>query len=67
MEYESVQFIVEYDNPEHPFAESPTRTRFFETSEKMLAFINAVSPEERVLKGFKQTTYITREYFIGQE
>ncbi len=66
-ELTTVQFVLVYDNEKHPFAESPTRTRFFETSQELDIFIKRMSPDERILKGFRQRTNITREYFIGQE
>ncbi len=69
MAYETtlVQFVVEYDNPKHPFTETVTRTRFFATLVQMDDFIDKMDPDERVLKAFKQTTRIERTYYFGQE
>ncbi len=62
-----LQFVVEYDNPENPFTETVTRTRFFATLAEMDGFIDRMGPDERVLKAFKQTTRIERIYYFGQE
>lgn len=71
MEYNTesilVQYAVEYNNPEHPFAESPTKMRFFATVHEMEHFMSTMSPEENVLRAFRQETRITREYLIGKE
>ncbi len=69
MEYENtfIQYAIEYDNPNSPFAESPTRMRFFAQRQELDKFIEEMSPEERVLSAFRQETHITKEYFIGQK
>lgn len=62
-----IQFILEYDNPSNPFAESPTRTRFFATLVEMDDFIDKMAPDLRVIKAFKQTTHIARDYYFGHQ
>ncbi len=69
MAYETkfTQFVLEYDNPKHTFAESPTRMRFFATRAEMDDFIDKMDPDERVLKSFRQDTHIGRTYYFGHE
>ncbi len=66
-ETEFTQFVLEYDNPKHPFAETPTRMRFFATLVEMDDFIDKMDPDERVLKAFRQDTNIRRSYYFGHE
>jgi len=60
-----IQFVLEYDNPKYPFAETSSRMRFFATMVELEEFMEKMDPDERVLKAFRQTTDIGREYFIG--
>ena len=66
-ETDIVQFIVEYDNTKHPFAETPTKMRFFATLVEMDDFIDKMDPDERVLRALRQDTHITRRYYFGHE